>query len=542
MTQEQFIKKIAKYVQKYAPRYDIKVCSPVIAQAILESASGTSELAVNAHNYFGLKYRAGRCPTANGIYYKIGSEQNADGSYTTSSMKWMKFKNMEQGVIGYFDFTNISTYESIKNVDDPEIYLKNIKSSGYATSLNYVKNLMSVIKKYNLTQYDTVVKKVSESRDNKGASSMTYKIAIDAGHGSNTAGKRTVSGYREHWANVKCANYFDIAMKRCGFQTVKIAWDDTNATDDIDVALSTRQKQIKNAKCHASFSWHANAHGNGSKYTDGQGIETLIHSNSSYVKNSKQLANKVQAQLIKGTTQKNRGVKTSSLAMCNCIAMGTNASILIEIGFMTNKHEEQLIQSDAFCMECAEEAARGACEYFGVTYIPAKNTSVSTTQEQKTTTNIPIQNNITDTVSLKATSTKKGVQEFLNKYYGNEIKKVLGTLLAVDGAIGNKSKTALGIAIQVELNKIGANLTVDGKIGAKSDAAFNKYIGVLRRGSKGIFVTLWQCILIGHGISLNGGIDGDFGSGTSMATNCLFAKIGLKKDSSVSGADINALL
>lgn len=53
-----FIDEIAAYVVKYAPQYGIKVYSPIIAQSILESASGTSELAKNAHNYFGLKYRA----------------------------------------------------------------------------------------------------------------------------------------------------------------------------------------------------------------------------------------------------------------------------------------------------------------------------------------------------------------------------------------------------------------------------------------------------------------------------------------------------
>ena len=47
-----FIEQIAPYIQKYAPQYGIKVCSPIIAQAILESASGTSELAKNAHNYW----------------------------------------------------------------------------------------------------------------------------------------------------------------------------------------------------------------------------------------------------------------------------------------------------------------------------------------------------------------------------------------------------------------------------------------------------------------------------------------------------------
>lgn len=154
MNNEEFIEQIAKYVIKYAPQYGIKVHSPIIAQAILESASGTSELAVYAYNYFGLKYREGRCKTCIGRYHKIGSEQNPDGSYASSVMAWCVFSDMESGVIGYFDFTNISNYASLKGVTDPETYLKNLKSSGYATSLKYVDSLMAVIKRYNLTRYD----------------------------------------------------------------------------------------------------------------------------------------------------------------------------------------------------------------------------------------------------------------------------------------------------------------------------------------------------------------------------------------------------
>lgn len=154
MSVENFIKEISLLVQKYAPQYNIKVCSPIIAQAILESAKGTSELAVNAHNYFGLKYRPNRCPSAIGIYHKVGSEQNPDGTYVNSAMQWMKFANMEDGVKGYFDFTNISTYSNLKGVTDPHEYLKRIKADGYATSIKYVENLMNVINNYNLIQYD----------------------------------------------------------------------------------------------------------------------------------------------------------------------------------------------------------------------------------------------------------------------------------------------------------------------------------------------------------------------------------------------------
>ncbi len=165
-----FIEQIAELVVKYAPSYGIAVHSPIIAQAILESASGTSELAVNAHNYFGLKYRKGRCKTCIGIYNKVGSEQNPDGSYTSSAMQWCKFDSMENGVIGYFDFINISNYANLKGVTDPRKYLENIKADGYATSIKYVDNLMAVIERYDLTKYD---KKEESTMSNSSMVSYT---------------------------------------------------------------------------------------------------------------------------------------------------------------------------------------------------------------------------------------------------------------------------------------------------------------------------------------------------------------------------------
>ena len=478
-----FIEQIEPYIQKYAPKYGIKVCSPIIAQAVLESGSGTSELAKNANNYFGLKYRPGRCPTSCGIYNKIGSEQNKDGSYTSYEMQWMKFPNMESGVQGYFDFINISTYANLKGINDPKTYLENIKKDGYATSLRYVDNLMAVISKYNLTKYDNL----TVGQPLKGF----YKVAVDAGHGSNTAGKRTPDGYREHWINVKCANFFNEAMKRCGFETLKTGWNDTNSTDDADIALSTRQQQIKNAKCDISVSWHANAFGDGKTYNDSQGIETLIHNDSTKAKDSGSLAIKVQNNLIKGTQQKNRGVKTQSLAMCNCATMGTKASILIEIGFMTNKHEAELMQTDAFCMECAEEAAQGVCEYFGVNYIKPSGSNIVIS------TPPAIPNNTEQSTYSHKDFVKDVQKAILAKVDGIAGSETLSKTVTVSKQKNNRH--AVVRPIQKYLNSIGFNCgTVDGVAGVKFDSAVKAFQrangcvidGEITKGNK-----TWCCLL-----------------------------------------------
>ena len=159
MLREEFIKTIAKYVQKYAPQFGIEVCSPIIAQACLESAYGTSKKA-KYHNYFGLKYRKNRVTCNNGYFEDGGSEQNKDGSYTLlpSDTAWYSFDDIEKGVLGYFQFINIPNYENLKGVKDPYEYLVNIKEDGYATSLAYVNNVYKVIKNWNLTQYDTIKK------------------------------------------------------------------------------------------------------------------------------------------------------------------------------------------------------------------------------------------------------------------------------------------------------------------------------------------------------------------------------------------------
>ena len=365
MTHEQFINGIAKYAKEYAPQFGIKIISPIIAQACCESRYGTSDKAIDGrNNYFGMKYRPNRVTCSNGTYRTTSREQLPDGSWKEIIDDWYTFPDMATGVLGYFQFTNIANYSSLKGVTDPEQYLKNIKAAGYGSDKEYVSKAMKVLRENNLTRFDNVQPDTTAGKK---------LVAIDAGHGSNTAGKRTPDGYREHWINVTSAAFCESALKRCGINTLRVAWDDTNAKDDEDTPLSTRQKIIKTNKCDISVSFHANAYGSG--WNDANGVETLISNKSPG--DSLKLAKLIQSYIVQGTPQKNRGVKTQSLAMCNCNAMGTRAAVLVEIGFMTNKAEADLMKTDKFCKEQAEETAHGICDYLGVKYIAPTDSTIN---------------------------------------------------------------------------------------------------------------------------------------------------------------------
>ena len=222
---------------------------------------------------------------------------------------------------------------------------------------------------------------IKEEEVKKEETKMVYKVAIDAGHGSVTAGKRTVDGYKEHYINVMSAYYCEQYLLQHGVQTFRVAWDDLDATDDVDVALATRQNQIKAAGCHYSISFHANAHGDGKTWTSAQGVSTHIHSTSSYRGDSLKLAKAVQSRLVQGTAQKNRGVVYQDLAMCNCTKLGVKAAVLVEIAFMTNYNEAMLMKTTAFCKEQGEDAAKGILDYLGIvastsTTTPSKDIAV----------------------------------------------------------------------------------------------------------------------------------------------------------------------
>ena len=164
MTKEEFINEVAKSVIKYAPQFNIKVCSPIIAQACLESAYGTSHKA-QYHNYFGLKYRANRVTCHSGYFNDDSVEHNTNGSYTPINTDWYKFESLDKGILGYFQFTNISIYSNVKGVTEPKEYITRLRNDGYATDLQYVDKVMKVINDNNLTRFDNI---------NKGEIKMSY--------------------------------------------------------------------------------------------------------------------------------------------------------------------------------------------------------------------------------------------------------------------------------------------------------------------------------------------------------------------------------
>jgi N-acetylmuramoyl-L-alanine amidase len=188
---------------------------------------------------------------------------------------------------------------------------------------------------------------------------MSYLIAIDDGHGSQTSGKRTpniagIGVIKENTFNSAVANLLNIELKRCGFRTLLVA------PTDYDTPLGTRTALANRNKANAYVSIHYNAGG-------GEGVETYHYPGST---NGKKLATLVHKYVREGTKQKDRGVKSANFQVLRETRM---PACLVEYGFMDDpsRTEAKRMIDPKFQLECAIETAKGICEYFGVKYIAA---------------------------------------------------------------------------------------------------------------------------------------------------------------------------
>ena len=186
---KKFIKEIAPLIQAESKKRGYKVCSTVIAQAIVESGI-TSTLAVKYHNYFGMK--CGSSWKGKSVNLKTKEEYTV-GVLTTIKDNFRVYGSMAEGVVGYYDFVSAKRYANLKTAKDYVQYAEYLKQDGYATSSTYVNTLVSVVKKYDLTKYDGGVVVSSNKKTNEEIA----KEVLDGkwGNGADRKNKLTQAGY-----------------------------------------------------------------------------------------------------------------------------------------------------------------------------------------------------------------------------------------------------------------------------------------------------------------------------------------------------------
>ena len=141
------------------------LASVTIAQAILESGWGKSELALNAKNLFGMKCSLSGNTWAGSAWdgksaYNISTGEYYSGTYTKVRRDFRRYSSWAESVADHSAYLNGAKngsklrYSGLKGQKDYRKAVQIIKDGEYATSPTYTTNLCTLIEKYNLTLYD----------------------------------------------------------------------------------------------------------------------------------------------------------------------------------------------------------------------------------------------------------------------------------------------------------------------------------------------------------------------------------------------------
>ena len=191
---------------------------------------------------------------------------------------------------------------------------------------------------------------------------MSKVIAIDAGHGINTPGRRSLDPeqHREWWLNSRVALYLQQELQN--YECTTLRTDDVTGAKDI--ALAERCEKANKAGAAAFISIHHNAGING-----GSGGGTVVYAARSAT------AAKIawQKDLYDRVVGYNglKGNRSNPLPLRDyTVIVGTNMpALLIECGFMDSKTDVPKILTEEFARQTAKGIAESIADYLDLDQI-----------------------------------------------------------------------------------------------------------------------------------------------------------------------------
>jgi len=141
------------YIDKYKDlaikemHYSGIPASIILSQALLESLYGTSRLAIQANNHFGIKCKMEW--TGSHIAISDDAPDECFRAYSSVEHSYRDHSN-------FIRFNRLGIYDHLFNLNptDYKTWAKGIKAAGYATLKDYDTQLLAIIRQFHLHQYD----------------------------------------------------------------------------------------------------------------------------------------------------------------------------------------------------------------------------------------------------------------------------------------------------------------------------------------------------------------------------------------------------
>ena len=179
-----------------------------------------------------------------------------------------------------------------------------------------------------------------------------FKLALSAGHGAKTAGKRCLKSLdpnetREWWLNDRIADLVESGLKN--YEGVEVLRLDDSDDGAEDVKLSKRTSAANGWRADFYLSIHHNAGANG---TEAGGIVAYTHPNASRA--AVEWRDELYAALIKHTGLKGNRATPKATANFQVLRETTMPAVLLELGYMDSATDVPVILTDEYAQSCAD--------------------------------------------------------------------------------------------------------------------------------------------------------------------------------------------
>ena len=125
--------------------------SVTLAQWILESAWGQSQLARRYSNFFGIKAQPGQA------YAEFTTREVVAGRAVSELAHFARYASPAEGIAEHARFlATLDRYQpAMRERHDVNAFCEQLQHCGYSTSPAYARSLLSLIREFDLTRYDT---------------------------------------------------------------------------------------------------------------------------------------------------------------------------------------------------------------------------------------------------------------------------------------------------------------------------------------------------------------------------------------------------
>ena len=326
--------------------------SVTIAQAILESGWGGSELATRANNYFGIK-----C-SAQASSHQVGcvdreTWEHLNGNDVTVTASFRRYVSMTDSFLDHGLFLTsrpryAAAFEPGIGADE---FARRIHAAGYATDPNYSNKLISLMTQYGLRQYDT-----QEARMPK-----VFLSPSDQDNNPVHGG-----GNEQQYAQLRCARAAEVL--RAHGVTVKVSeagiGDDSNG-----YVASVKEGEAWGPDIYVAD--HTNATGNAAVKRSGVQAYCWLGD-----PNSKRLGECINARMdpiVPG------GASIQDGSGLYEVSGPSATAVLMESGYHDNPIDAAVIRTKT--TEMGEALALGILDYFGIqTTIPSEEEDIMSTE------------------------------------------------------------------------------------------------------------------------------------------------------------------